>query len=82
MAEAPVITRGAFDSQNLAFWDPTAGILPTVQKLVQAGFVRHGIAPYPYATGNRLPDARCKADGTAQHRPLLVQSVTAGVPVA
>jgi hypothetical protein len=23
MAEAPVITRGAFDSQNLAFWDPT-----------------------------------------------------------
>ena len=24
MAEAPVITRGAFDSQNLAFWDPTA----------------------------------------------------------
>ena len=24
MAEAPVINRGAFDSQNLAFWDPTA----------------------------------------------------------
>lgn len=22
MAEAPVIARGAFDSQNLAFWDP------------------------------------------------------------
>ena len=26
MADAPVITRGAFDSQNLAFWDPTAGL--------------------------------------------------------
>lgn len=26
MAEAPVITRGAFDSQNLAFWDAHAGL--------------------------------------------------------
>jgi hypothetical protein len=26
MAEAPVITRGAFDSQNLAFWDPNAKV--------------------------------------------------------
>jgi hypothetical protein len=26
MAEAPVITRGAFDSQNLAFGDPHAGV--------------------------------------------------------
>jgi hypothetical protein len=26
MAEAPVITRGAFDSQNLAFWDAHAGV--------------------------------------------------------
>ena len=25
MTDAPVITRGAFDSQNLAFWDPHAG---------------------------------------------------------
>jgi len=26
MREEPVVTEGAFDSQNLAFWDPTAGI--------------------------------------------------------
>lgn len=25
MREKPVVTEGAFDSQNLAFWDPTAG---------------------------------------------------------
>ena len=25
MSEKPVITRGAFDSQNLAFWDPVSG---------------------------------------------------------
>ncbi len=25
MAETPVITKGAFDSQNLAFWDPARG---------------------------------------------------------
>jgi hypothetical protein len=25
MADGPVITRGAFDSQNLAFWDPVRG---------------------------------------------------------
>ena len=25
MREQPVVTEGAFDSQNLAFWDPTAG---------------------------------------------------------
>ncbi|MEO6811518.1 MAG: hypothetical protein ABI353_20590 [Isosphaeraceae bacterium] len=25
MSDAPVITNGAFDSQNLAFWDPTLG---------------------------------------------------------
>ena len=26
MREEPVVTEGAFDSQNLAFWDPTAGV--------------------------------------------------------
>lgn len=26
MAEKPVVTKGAFDSQNLAFWDATAGV--------------------------------------------------------
>jgi hypothetical protein len=26
MGEQPVVTEGAFDSQNLAFWDPTAGV--------------------------------------------------------
>lgn len=26
MREEPVVTRGAFDSQNLAFWDETAGV--------------------------------------------------------
>lgn len=26
MQEQPVVTKGAFDSQNLAFWDPTAGL--------------------------------------------------------
>jgi hypothetical protein len=26
MADAPVITDGAFDSQNLAFWDAQAGL--------------------------------------------------------
>jgi hypothetical protein len=26
MREKPVVTEGAFDSQNLAFWDPTAGV--------------------------------------------------------
>lgn len=26
MQEEPVVTEGAFDSQNLAFWDPTAGL--------------------------------------------------------
>ena len=26
MREEPVVTEGAFDSQNLAFWDPTAGM--------------------------------------------------------
>lgn len=26
MAEKPVVTKGAFDSQNLAFWDQTAGV--------------------------------------------------------
>jgi hypothetical protein len=26
MNEKPVLTEGAFDSQNLAFWDPTAGV--------------------------------------------------------
>ena len=25
MSDAPVITDGAFDSQNLAFWDPLRG---------------------------------------------------------
>jgi hypothetical protein len=25
MRDEPVVTKGAFDSQNLAFWDPTAG---------------------------------------------------------
>ncbi len=25
MSDGPVITKGAFDSQNLAFWDPTLG---------------------------------------------------------
>jgi hypothetical protein len=26
MRQEPVVTEGAFDSQNLAFWDPTAGL--------------------------------------------------------
>lgn len=26
LSEQPVLTEGAFDSQNLAFWDPTAGL--------------------------------------------------------
>ena len=26
MREKPVVTEGAFDSQNLAFWDATAGV--------------------------------------------------------
>ena len=26
MADEPVITKGAFDSQNLAFWDPASGV--------------------------------------------------------
>ena len=37
MAEAPVITDGAFDSQNLAFWDAEAGLYRAYWRYFTAG---------------------------------------------
>jgi hypothetical protein len=38
VAESPVITRGAFDSQNLAFWDLHAGTYREFHRDVRDGF--------------------------------------------
>jgi hypothetical protein len=46
MAEAPAITRGAFDSQNLAFWDPTARLYREYHRGFRDG-VRHIMAGTP-----------------------------------
>ena len=37
MREEPVVTKGAFDSQNLAFWDPTAGVYRAYFRTFTAG---------------------------------------------
>lgn len=37
MTEQPVITRGAFDSQNLAFWDAHAGTYRDFHRLTRGG---------------------------------------------
>ena len=37
MREQPVVTEGAFDSQNLAFWDPTAGAYRAFFRTFTAG---------------------------------------------
>jgi hypothetical protein len=37
MADAPVITDGAFDSQNLAFWDPVAKLYRAYWRIFTAG---------------------------------------------
>src|SRR4029078_1370402 len=39
MCERPVITDGAFDSQNLAFWDPTRGEYRAYWRYFTAGVV-------------------------------------------
>ncbi len=37
IADAPVITDGAFDSQNLAFWDPSTGLYRAYWRYFTAG---------------------------------------------
>ncbi len=37
MADAPVITAGAFDSQNLAFWDANSGLYRAYWRIFTAG---------------------------------------------
>jgi len=37
MTDKPVITQGAFDSQNLAFWDPTLGAYRAYWRIFTAG---------------------------------------------
>ncbi len=37
MREEPVVTKGAFDSQNLAFWDATAGVYRAYFRTFTAG---------------------------------------------
>ncbi len=37
MADAPVITAGAFDSQNLAFWDPASGLYRAYWRIFTGG---------------------------------------------
>lgn len=37
MRAEPVVTKGAFDSQNLAFWDPTAGVYRAYFRTFTAG---------------------------------------------
>ncbi len=61
MSEQPVVTRGAFDSQNLAFWDPTASLYRAYFRTFTAGVT----------TGKEWKPAGFRAIRTATSRDFL-----------
>jgi hypothetical protein len=50
MQEAPIITQGAFDSQNLAFWDPAHGIYRAYWRTFTGGVPGRGVRAIRGAT--------------------------------
>jgi len=64
MCDKPVITQGAFDSQNLAFWDPTLGAYRAYWRIFTAGVT----------TGKTWQPAGLRAIRTATSKDLLTWS--------
>lgn len=62
MREAPVVTKGAFDSQNLAFWDASAGLYRAYFRTFTAGVT----------TGKEWKPAGFRAIRTATSKDFLV----------
>lgn len=61
MAEEPVITKGAFDSQNLAFWDPASAVYRAYWRIFTSGV----------AAGKTKKAARFRAIRTATSEDFL-----------
>ncbi len=61
LREDPIITQGAFDSQNLAFWDPTRGEYRAYVRSVRRGRQRPGVV----GKTSMLRDGWCRGILTA-----------------
>ncbi|MCA8996333.1 MAG: hypothetical protein KDA80_05105 [Planctomycetaceae bacterium] len=76
MRKEPVVTKGAFDSQNLAFWDPTAKVYRAYFRTFTAGVTTakewkpEGYRAIRTATSDNFLDWKNEADLTYEDSPV------------